>query len=592
MYPTSLKDNKNNIKMRNLSLVLACALIGLTFSSSTPQWSRVDDIQPADNHHFNFKIAFKKQNVDVLDSLFWQITDYYSPLFGRHLSNQQIKELVSLPEESIAQVEAYLRKESGKFCDVIVRRSVHQDYLFVDTCVAQANIILPNLNLAVYQKEGTGNLILRHSIMMDVGFNMYLLGFPQQLQENIEGIYGVTDLPIHYRRVNSDYPDGGPFDPSKFWQPTVEEQTVDSMIKYFGISYDGIKDSSYSADNAQVRQGVVEFNHAPFSASGLADFQNTYHVPLNPVSKIIGTEEHPGSSIEADLDFQTITALSGKAQTWDFVFGPNATFNDVVETILSTDGAPKVYSCSWGGIDTQFTQTTANSINQDFLKLGLTGVSFFIAAGDAGPTLNGSCDAFDAQFPGSSVYVIAVGGTVIDGGKERCWERSSGGFSSFFQRPSFQDNAVNKYLSSTDLPANPNQSIYNTTGRAYPDVSAIGAFEPVFNGSQSVAVGGTSGASPQFAAIATLINIHRFQQGKGPVGPLNKTLYQLPKGIGFDVTTGRTYATSANGTVDPCPNFIKGFFSAPGWDAATGLGSPRFDTLLEQLLEVPGEKMN
>mmetsp|Transcript_16122 Transcript_16122/g.18078 ORF Transcript_16122/g.18078 Transcript_16122/m.18078 type:complete len:574 (+) Transcript_16122:48-1769(+) len=571
--------------MRTLSLLLACALIGLAVSAAIPKWNKVDDIMPAEHHHFTFKIAFKKQNVDVMDSLFWQITDYNSPMFGKNLTNEQIKELVSLPEADIAEVEEYLTKESGKFCDVIVRRSIHQDYLFVDTCAAQAKQILPNLDLAVYKKEGSGHLILRHNILMDVGHNMYLLGFPSQLEKNVDGIYGVTDIPVHQAR----YPDQGPFNPQKGWQPTVTEQTVDSMIKYFGISYDDIEDSSYSADDAQVRQGVVEFNNAPFSASGLASFQKTYHVPINPIRKVVGTEESYGESIEANLDVQTITALSGKAQTWDFVFDATASFNDVIETIMSTEGSPKVYSCSWGGTDEGYTKTSAESVNQDFLKLGLSGVTFHIASGDSGPTLSETCNSFNPQYPAASAYVVSVGGTVLDQGIERCWEDSSGGFSGLISRPAHQDASVNKYLSSTKLPANRNQSVYSTTGRAYPDVAAFGAFEPVFNGAQHVPIGGTSGACPQFAAMTTLINILRYQKGKGPIGALNKTLYQLPKGVGFDVTQGQTYATNRN--LSQCGNqFLSGWLSAPGWDATTGLGSPRFATLVEQLIEVPGEK--
>jgi tripeptidyl-peptidase I len=48
---------------------------------------------------------------------------------------------------------------------------------------------------------------------------------------------------------------------------------------------------------------------------------------------------------------------------------------------------------------------------------------------------------------------------------------SAGGFSNVFARPSYQTKAVNSFLES--LGSN-NRGLFNTSGRAYPDVSAAG----------------------------------------------------------------------------------------------------------------------
>ena len=79
---------------------------------------------------------------------------------------------------------------------------------------------------------------------------------------------------------------------------------------------------------------------------------------------------------------------------------------------------------------------------------------------------------------------------------------------------------------------------------------------------------GTSAASPTFAAIVTLLNAERLAAGQPALGFLNPLLYSSNASAFNDVTVGQNSAgTSA------------GFSAAPGWDAATGLGTPRFEAL-------------
>ena len=73
------------------------------------------------------------------------------------------------------------------------------------------------------------------------------------------------------------------------------------------------------------------------------------------------------------------------------------------------------------------------------------------------------------------IYYI-VGATYVDDGpSERIIEIganfSSGGFSTYQYRPSFQDKAVNDYFK-TSITQRPD--IFDRNGRAYPDVSAVG----------------------------------------------------------------------------------------------------------------------
>jgi tripeptidyl-peptidase I len=48
---------------------------------------------------------------------------------------------------------------------------------------------------------------------------------------------------------------------------------------------------------------------------------------------------------------------------------------------------------------------------------------------------------------------------------------SGGGFSDFFSRPEYQQTSVQRYL---DSGAGPPSDAFNASGRAYPDVAALG----------------------------------------------------------------------------------------------------------------------
>jgi len=554
--------------MKSLILV---SLLGFLCLSAAADWQRTSNQVVNDDHSFIFKVALKQQNMDYLDSLLWQIADMNSPFAGKYLTHDQIADIISLPEEQIQQVEQYLTKDSGKFCDVDIHRSLHRDFIYVNTCAAQAKLIFPNLDLAVYENED--KLVLRNSIIVDIGSNATLLGVPQELHQYIEAIHDVTDLPItHYRSAA---------DPSLPWATNTKELTIKDMIEFFGVNYDGIDASTLKADDGQVRQGVIELNHAGFSQKELVAYQKRYGLPINPINKVVGTEETSTNSVEASLDVQTITGISGNLETWDFVFNGTTGWIDVLEAIMGTKGAPKVYSVSWVAFENSFSDSQLTATNNAFLKFGAAGFTFVEGSGDWGPNLENNCTTYVATFPSSSPYVLSVGGTKInkDNNIEEAWMHSGGGFSGRLARPSYQDGKVNQYLSIANLPTDNNT--YPTTGRAFPDISAFGAFQPVLANGSYQPVGGTSAATPQIAAMIALINVHRYQKGMGPVGVANPTLWKLDN-VGFDVTIGQSYAANPSGY---CPGtYLPGFPATKGWDAITGLGSPDFNTILQAFL--------
>ena len=90
-------------------------------------------------------------------------------------------------------------------------------------------------------------------------------------------------------------------------------------------------------------------------------------------------------------------------------------------------------------------------------------------------------------------------------------------------------------------------------------------------------VSGTPGALAVFGAMVSLLNEARLQAKRPPMGFLNPFLYQNAHAF-TDVVNGTNAIGSA--VMAPGPPLLYGYAAAPGWDAATGLGTPRFDKLM------------
>ena len=214
--------------------------------------------------------------------------------------------------------------------------------------------------------------------------------------------------------------------------------------------------------------------------------------------------------------------------------------------------------------------------NAEFAKIGLKGHTILTASGDAGTGKQGffSCKKFDPTWPASSPYVTSVGGTYLDEttNTEMGWKDSGGGFSAIFGRPKYQTEAVKGYMNSgTTLPSS---ALYNASGRATPDVSALATNYRLLTASSWGCLSGTSAATPVFAGLISLINDQLVAKGKPTVGFINPALYQYKsESIGFDVVNGNNKAQGCK----------TGFNAVKGYDPITGRGTPDYK-ILEKIL--------
>jgi kumamolisin len=272
------------------------------------------------------------------------------------------------------------------------------------------------------------------------------------------------------------------------------------------------------------------------------------------------------------LDIEVAGAVAPAARLVVY-FAPNtdAGFLDAIsQAAMDTVNKPSILSISWGGPESSWTAQSLQSFNSALQSAAAVGVTVCIASGDNGSD-DGVGDGKDhVDFPASSPYALACGGTklTISGSaisSEVVWNEQAsnegatgGGVSGTFPLPTYQANA--------NVPVSKNPSGFK--GRGVPDVA--GDADPstgyqVQADGQSFAVGGTSAVAPLWAGLIALFNQ---SEGKS-LGYLNPALYQNGESGGAfrDITSGN------NGD----------FKAAKGWDACTGWGSPNGAALLAAL---------
>ncbi|KUJ23903.1 putative alkaline serine protease AorO [Mollisia scopiformis] len=257
-----------------------------------------------------------------------------------------------------------------------------------------------------------------------------------------------------------------------------------------------------------------------------------------------------------------------------------------------------VISVSYGLGENTFSFFYENRQCVEYLKLGLQGTTVVYASGDSGvsnrgecivpsnATYNGDPGAFSPSFPAACPYLTSVGATQInpDDRTETAVAvadeeyYSGGGFSNYWATPDYQQSTLKNYFKKTPPPYNftsYGNPYYNSSGRGYPDVAAVGLNILLYADGQPTFVGGTSASAPIFASIISLINEKRLAAGKTTVGFINPTLYKNPHAF-TDITTGSNPGCNTNG-----------FSAVKDWDPVTGLGTPKFSKLLDVFMALP-----
>ncbi|KAL6860760.1 hypothetical protein ACO1O0_004794 [Amphichorda felina] len=252
------------------------------------------------------------------------------------------------------------------------------------------------------------------------------------------------------------------------------------------------------------------------------------------------------------------------------------------------DEIPHVLSFSYGDDELSVPKPYAERVCSMFGLLTARGTSILVGSGDGGAAggRNSSCrtpDGMDvtmAAFPATCPWATAVGAVDNDSEPPKGADFSGGGFSQYFPREAWQDEAVEDYVQALGGHL---CGYYNSSMRATPDISVVGTEFQTVIARQVSLLDGTSASTPVMAAMIALVNEERIRAGKEVLGWLNGKIYSKKvRETLQDISGGVSKSCSfENGGGEP-----GGWPAAEGWDAITGLGVPRdFQRFLRALVE-------
>ncbi|KAF7290878.1 Peptidase S53 domain-containing protein [Mycena chlorophos] len=568
---------------------------------------------PAD-HIVKLRIALPQPNFPALEDALYAVSDPTHERYGAHLSKEQVEELIAPHAESVEAVNEWLYSHGVQDSDIA--RSSAGDWLTIRLPVALAEGML-DTKYHVWKNIKNGEYLVRTT--------SYSL--PEHLHQHIELIQPTT-LFGSFRRLTSTIYSKTPVHASSQDGPSSLARIVDPKT---GISVDASCNQTitisclkqiYNAVDYKTRgKGSVAVTGYLGEFANRQDLQSLFkaEVPaaVGTTFKFIsvnnGTDPQDPEDAggEANLDSQFAFGLSfpvpstfySTAGSPPFIpdlgtpTDTNEPYTEWLDFILNQKEPPSVVSTSYEDDEQSVPLSFAQRACAGFAQLGARGTSLTFSSGgmllfcvdfsvvmsiqtvvsataiptqqlkNALPTTERiALDSSRARFPSSCPFTTSVGGTFLF--PETAVPFSGGGFSNYFARPSYQKAAVQKFLDG--LAPGTYAGLFNTTGRAFPDVSAQSVNFTVWVGGEEFLIGGTSASAPAFAGFIALLNDARISKGQKPLGFLNPLIYGLDGKGFFDITTGNNPGCGT-----------EGFNATVGWDAVTGLGTPNFGELVK-----------
>ena len=386
---------------------------------------------------------------------------------------------------------------------------------------------------------------------------------PSDLKEIVVGVFGLDNRP--------------------FARSHVSRRHIGLAASAFGGFAPGQVAQFYDfppgLDGTGQTVGIIELGGG-YRPADLTAYFKQIGVPAPQVTAVSVDKgrNHPTTASSADgevmLDIEVVAAIAPKAKIAVY-FTANATDRDFLDAITravhDTVNKPSVISISWGGPEGAATDSFQQQFNQVLQSAASLGITVTIASGDSGAADEGPNEwdgVAHADFPASSPFALACGGTriTVSSGKitaESVWNQhasdtqddsfgaSGGGVSAVFALPDYQKSANVPNSVSTGKP-----------GRGVPDVA--GDADPASGylvrvDGQEFPIGGTSAVAPLWAGLVALVN----QSLGKSAGFINPILYAHPTAF-RDITTGDNRVGAQK----------VGYDARVGWDACTGLGTP------------------
>ena len=486
--------------------------------------------------------------------------------YGKWLSLEEIQAMRSPDEDKVAAVLKYVESFGAT-----ARVSKLRDMIHVEVPVSKANEML-NTEFALYRS------VLSPRVALPRINKPYFL--PAEVAQYVSLVDDIMRFPAV--RTPMQLETAGLFDDdgdsafdscgskcSGYTTPEVLQQAY---------GYPTL--TNFTTGNSMC---VAEFQYQYWDQEDLDAFSSACGV-AEAIEDTIGGNNpdictNLGGCIEALLDIEYIEAVANPIPLTVWYSG---TFSllDWVNSIIEMADPPLMNSVSYGNDEVQqVSDEYMDECNTQFMTAGTMGLSLLFASGDQGVWgRSGVGTTFHPDFPAGSPYITAVGGTNFleksTIGEETAWDCGGGGFSDTFAMPSWQSEFVEAYLTNAAAAGIlPDSSLFNATGRAYPDVSALGGqtnpYCVSYKGGSFTGVAGTSASCPVVAGVFAQLNDVRLAAGLPSLGWLNPFIYE----------NGQCFNDVNDGSMNNCIKGTEGFATMDGWDPATGWGTPNYPCL-------------
>ncbi len=319
---------------------------------------------------------------------------------------------------------------------------------------------------------------------------------------------------------------------------------------------------------------ISTFFSSYYPSSFPAVHWNAYPVDGAPAPSAGAPNDPSGAPRELTLDMEWSGSMAPGA-TLDAVYAPDGPSSNgysptdvsMIDALNEAISLPDVRAVSMSFGTSESTDAGLSAgFETAFATATQEGISLLAATGDTGGDAKACSGGPAPEYPSTSPYVLAVGGTDVSlsrnvigsvtGFSESGWVDSGGGFSSDYSTPSWQSSVP---------------TIAAQGHRGVPDVAATAALNFLYFDGQTGQGAGTSFATPLWAGLVVTMDA----RAGTSLGFLNPRIYVVAEeqstgknGIGLmDITSGSNCVATAT----------------TGWDAVTGWGSPSALLLYEDL---------
>jgi subtilase family serine protease len=330
----------------------------------------------------------------------------------------------------------------------------------------------------------------------------------------------------------------------------------------------------------------------------LAAFDSEFGLPaarIQVVTSLAGAASPWRASSEEVQDFEIVHAVAPAATLRVVLLPTNvlasaakATADMIAGLRLAVSGTD-VASISFSLGEHYFTRAQVAQMHSILLGAEARHITVIGSSGDSGGFSDdrfGGTAVKEVSLPASDPLVLAVGGTSLTADpstgayrSETVWNgqlgsvsesegASGGGFSHLYARPAYQDGVPG--IGAT-------RGVPDVAGDADPG-TGLSVAVTADGKTQIVSASGTSASAPLWGGIMALAD----QDAHHDLGFVNPAIYRIARGSSYreafhDITSGSNIQTM------PYPGGTAGYEAGPGWDPATGWGSPNAQVLVPLL---------